>query len=86
MSNYLRHCGPRLTGGFAICEANLGVGHQQGPTPGLLGEASGGADPIDGLVSSGNEFRLVTEIVYRTHKIYIKTVNTHAEYDKERWK
>ena len=34
----------------------------------------------------GNKFRLVTEIVYRTHKIYIKTVNTHAEYDKERRK
>jgi mRNA interferase HigB len=34
----------------------------------------------------GNKFRLVTEIVYRTHKVYIKAVNTHAEYDKERWK
>jgi mRNA interferase HigB len=34
----------------------------------------------------GNKFRLATEIVYRTHKVYIKAVNTHAEYDKERWK
>ena len=34
----------------------------------------------------GNKLRLVAEVVYRTHKVYVKAVNTHAEYDKERWK
>jgi len=28
--------------------------------------------------TGGNNFRLVTEIVYRTPKVYIKPVNTHA--------
>lgn len=34
----------------------------------------------------GNDFRLVTEIVYLTHKVYIRWVGTHAEYDKGKWK
>src|SRR2546425_7745632 len=54
----LRPLRPSLDDDFAICEASLGVGHQQGPNPGLLGEASGGADPIDGLGSSSKASRL----------------------------
>jgi mRNA interferase HigB len=34
----------------------------------------------------GNDFRLVTEIVYRTHKVYVGFVGTHAEYDRGQWK
>jgi len=34
----------------------------------------------------GGDFRLVTDIVYRTHKVYIRFVGTHSEYDKEQWK
>ena len=34
----------------------------------------------------GNDFRLVAEIVYRTHKVYIRFVGTHAEYDRGQWK
>lgn len=34
----------------------------------------------------GNKFRLVVKIRYRTGKIYIRHIMTHAEYDKGRWK
>ena len=34
----------------------------------------------------GNAFRLITEISYRTGRIYIRHVLTHAEYDREGWK
>jgi mRNA interferase HigB len=34
----------------------------------------------------GNDFRLVVEIVYATHKVYIRFVGTHQEYDRGRWK
>jgi mRNA interferase HigB len=34
----------------------------------------------------GNDFRLVVEINYRTNRIFIRQVLTHAEYDKEGWK
>jgi mRNA interferase HigB len=34
----------------------------------------------------GNDFRLITEIFYEGHKILIRHVLTHAEYDKENWK
>ena len=34
----------------------------------------------------GNDFRLVTEIVYATHKVFIRFVGTHQEYDRGRWK
>ncbi len=34
----------------------------------------------------GNAFRLIAEINYRTAKVYIRFVLTHAEYDREGWK
>ena len=34
----------------------------------------------------GNDYRLITCIVYATQRIYIKYVLTHAEYDKDKWK
>jgi mRNA interferase HigB len=33
----------------------------------------------------GNAYRLVTEINYRTGRIYLRHVLTHAEYDKGGW-
>lgn len=35
---------------------------------------------------SGNNFRLIAAIHYNSHRIYIRNVLTHAEYDKEKWK
>ncbi len=34
----------------------------------------------------GNDYRLITSIVYTTQRIYIKYVLTHAEYNKDKWK
>ncbi len=34
----------------------------------------------------GNDFRLGVEIVYATHKVFIRYGGTHQEYDKGRWK
>jgi mRNA interferase HigB len=34
----------------------------------------------------GNKYRLVAEINYKSHRIYIRHVLTHAEYDREGWK
>ena len=34
----------------------------------------------------GNDFRLVTEIAYGTHKVFIRFVGTHQEYDRGHWK
>jgi mRNA interferase HigB len=34
----------------------------------------------------GNEYRLIVTINYRTSRICIRHVLTHAEYDKDRWK
>ena len=34
----------------------------------------------------GNDYRLITSIIYVTQRIYIKYVLTHAEYDKDKWK
>jgi mRNA interferase HigB len=34
----------------------------------------------------GNKFRLITLIDYNYHKVFIRYVLTHAEYDKNRWK
>lgn len=34
----------------------------------------------------GNNFRLITKIEYEYHKVFIKHVLTHPEYDKENWK
>ena len=34
----------------------------------------------------GNSYRLVTEINYRTGRVFIRHVLTHQEYDEGRWK
>ena len=34
----------------------------------------------------GNDFRLITRVEYQRQEIYIRSVLTHAEYDKEDWK
>jgi mRNA interferase HigB len=47
------------------------------------------ADFVDELTVfniSGNNYRLITRINYRTQTVFIERVLTHAEYSKERWK
>lgn len=34
----------------------------------------------------GNKYRLITSIHYNRQRIYIVSVLTHKEYDKEKWK
>jgi mRNA interferase HigB len=34
----------------------------------------------------GNNYRLVTRIVYRSQTVFILAIMTHAEYDLGRWK
>src|SRR5262245_43316775 len=34
----------------------------------------------------GNKYRLVTRILYPSHKVFILKVMTHAEYDQGSWK
>jgi len=34
----------------------------------------------------GNSYRLVTEVNYRTGRVFLRTVLTHAEYSKGEWK
>lgn len=34
----------------------------------------------------GNQYRLITEINYRSGRVYIRHVLTHAEYDRGGWK
>lgn len=34
----------------------------------------------------GNEYRLITRIVYRSQTVFIVGIYTHAEYDKGKWK
>ena len=34
----------------------------------------------------GNKVRLITAIHYNRHKVYIRAVLTHEEYDQNRWK
>jgi mRNA interferase HigB len=33
----------------------------------------------------GNKFRLIARVFYRSHKVYVLKVMTHAEYDREDW-
>lgn len=47
------------------------------------------ADAVDSATVfnvGGNDFRLVVEIKYAWHKVYVRWVGTHAEYDKGGWK
>lgn len=34
----------------------------------------------------GNDYRLITEINYKSQMIFIRYVLTHAEYDEDKWK
>jgi mRNA interferase HigB len=34
----------------------------------------------------GNKARWITALHYNRHKVYIRAVLTHAEYDQNRWK
>ena len=47
------------------------------------------ADLVDNLFVfniSGNKYWLITAIHFNTHKIFIRNVLTHTEYDKGKWK
>jgi len=47
------------------------------------------ADYVDGLTVfnvGGNKYRLIAAIHYNRHKVYIRNVLTHADYDREAWK
>jgi len=47
------------------------------------------ADQVGGLTVfniGGNKARLVAAIHYNRHKVYIRAVLTHAEYDAGNWK
>jgi mRNA interferase HigB len=34
----------------------------------------------------GNKYRVIAAIHFNTHKVFIRQVLTHAEYDKGKWK
>jgi len=34
----------------------------------------------------GNNYRVITEINFRTHNVFIRHVLTHDDYDKQTWK
>ena len=47
------------------------------------------ADYVDGLTVfniGGNKYRLITAIHYNRHKIFIRAVLTHPEYNHRTWK
>ena len=47
------------------------------------------ADYVDGLTIfnvGGNKYRLIAAIHYDRHKVFIRAVLTHAEYDRGDWK
>jgi len=47
------------------------------------------ADFVQGLTVfniGGNDFRLVVDLWYPGQVVYVKSVMTHGEYDKGRWK
>ncbi len=49
----------------------------------------GSADYVDSLTVfniGGNKYRLIAAIHYNRHKVYIRAVLTHAEYDRGDWK
>ncbi len=54
-----------------------------------LRETFASADYVDGLTVfniSGNKYRLIAAIHYNRHKVYIRAVLTHTEYDRGDWK
>jgi len=47
------------------------------------------ADYVDGLtifIIGGNNYRLIAAIHYNRHKVFIRAVLSHAEYDRGDWK
>jgi len=34
---------------------------------------------------AGNYYRLIARVFFRSHKVYVLRVMTHAEYDREDW-
>ena len=47
------------------------------------------ADYVDGLTVfniGGNKYRLIAVIHYNRRKVFIRSVLTHAEYDRSDWK
>jgi mRNA interferase HigB len=47
------------------------------------------ADQVQNLTVfniGGNKFRLIAAIHYNRRKIYVRSIMTHNEYDKNRWK
>ncbi len=47
------------------------------------------ADYVDGLTVfniGGNKYRLIAAIHYNRHKVYIRAILTHADYDRGDWK
>jgi mRNA interferase HigB len=46
-------------------------------------------DMIDTLAIfniGANKYRLIVRMIFRSKRIYIKELLTHAQYDKEKWK
>ncbi len=35
---------------------------------------------------AGNKYRLITRVIYEYRRVYVKSVLTHAEYNKGNWK
>jgi mRNA interferase HigB len=50
----------------------------------VLPTADGVGDTVFNI--KGNNYRLIALILYRSKKVFIRDVLTHAEYDKGRWK
>lgn len=47
------------------------------------------ADMVDDLTVfniTGNKYRLIASIHFNRHKVYVRHVLTHAEYDQANWK
>ena len=47
------------------------------------------ADLVDDLIVfniGGNKYRLIASIHFNRGKVYVRSVLTHSEYDKEGWK
>jgi mRNA interferase HigB len=47
------------------------------------------ADQVGKLIVfniGGNKYRLIAAIHFNRHKVYIRNILTHADYDKDNWK
>jgi mRNA interferase HigB len=54
-----------------------------------LRETFASADQVGNLTVfniGGNKYRLIAAIHYNRHKVFIRNVLTHAEYDRNNWK